>query len=370
MMPSRPLPASVGELPTPCVLIDLDVLERNVADMQRRAKESGVKLRPHAKTHKSPEVGRIQIAAGATGLTLAKTSEAEVFAELGFEDVFLGYPVYGADKARRLLALSDRMRIAVGADSAEGARSLGDVFHAAGRRLRVRLKIDCGYGRVGVPPERAVETARRLADLPGIELEGLFTHGGQGYAARTADEAARASKDEGRAVVEAAEAVRAAGLPADEVSLGSTPTARAAMTAPGATECRPGTYVYNDFSQVQLGSCRLEDCAMTILATVVSVPATDRAVLDSGSKTLSNDPLHPVPGGHGSVLGTKSRLARLSEEHGVVKVEPEDAFRVGQRVRVLPNHACQVSNLHDRLVAVRGDRVEGWITVAARGCVE
>jgi len=372
MMPASPLPSSVEELATPCVLIDLDVLERNVADMQQRARAAGVRLRPHAKTHKSPEVGRIQISAGASGLTLAKTSEAEVFAGLGFEDLFLGFPVYGADKARRLLALADRVRLAVGTDSVEGARSLGDVFHAAGRRLRVRLKIDCGYGRVGVPPERAVAAAREIAGLPGIELEGLFTHGGQGYAARSPDEAERASRDEGRAVVEAAEAVRAAGLlGADaEVSLGSTPTARSAMTSRGATECRPGTYVYNDFSQVSLGSCRLEDCAMTILATVVSVPASDRAVLDAGSKTLSNDPLHPVPGGHGAVLGRTSRLARLSEEHGVIRVEPGESFRVGERVRVLPNHACQVSNLHDRLVAVRGGRVEGWITVAARGCVE
>ena len=370
MMPEPVLPASVDELPTPCVLIDLDVLERNVSDMQGRAREAGVGLRPHAKTHKSPEVARLQLAAGAAGITLAKTSEAEVFAGLGFEDVFLGFPIYGADKARRLLALSDRMRIAVGADSAEGARSLGEVFHAAKRRLRVRLKIDCGYGRVGVPPERAVETAREIADVPGIQLEGLFTHGGQGYAAKTSEEAARAARDEGRAVVEAAEAVRGAGLPAEVVSLGSTPTARSSMTSRGATECRPGTYVYNDFSQVQLGSCRLEDCAMTILATVVSVPARDRAVLDAGSKTLSNDPLHPVPGGHGAVLGKASRLARLSEEHGVIRIEPGDAFRVGERVRVLPNHACQVSNLHDRLVAVRGARVEGWIHVAARGCVE
>ena len=144
---------SIEELPTPSVLVDLDVLERNVRAMQERAREAGVKLRPHAKTHKSPEVGRLQLSAGATGLTLAKTSEAEVFAALGFDDIFLGYPVYGADKARRLLALSDRIRIAVGVDSTEGAESLGSVFHAAGLRLPVRLKIDCGFHRVGVAPE-------------------------------------------------------------------------------------------------------------------------------------------------------------------------------------------------------------------------
>jgi D-serine deaminase-like pyridoxal phosphate-dependent protein len=303
-------------------------------------------------------------------LTLAKTSEAEVFASLGFDDIFLGYPVFGADKARRLLSLYDRVRLIVGVDSVEGAKSLGDVFHAAGRKLPVRLKIDCGYHRVGVAPERAVDVARRIADLPGLAFAGVFTHGGQGYAGRTPEEVAEAGHVEGRVVAESADAIRTAGLPVDEVSLGSTPTVRSALSERGVTECRPGTYVYNDFSQATLGSCLLEDCAMTILATVVSVPAADRAVLDAGSKTLSTDPLRPSGGGHGAILGRRSRIARLSEEHGVIDVVPGETFRVGERVRVLPNHACIVSNLHDRLVAVRDGRVEGQITVAARGCVQ
>jgi D-serine deaminase-like pyridoxal phosphate-dependent protein len=266
--------------------------------------------------------------------------------------------------------MSDRIRLAVGADSEEGARTLSDVFRAAGRRLAVRLKVDCGYGRVGVPPERVVETALAIAELPGLEFQGLFTHGGQGYGATTPEEAMQAASEEGRAVAEAAEAVRAAGLPVGEVSLGSTPTASRSIGTRGITECRPGTYVYNDFSQVSLESCGPEDCAMTVLSTIVSVPAPGRAVADAGSKTLSSDPLRPAAGGHGLVLGTSSRVARLSEEHGVIAVEPGDSFRVGQRIRILPNHACIVSNLHDRLVAVRSGRVEGQITVAARGCVQ
>ncbi len=361
---------TIDELSTPSVLIDLAILERNVGEMQERAKKAGVKLRPHAKTHKSPEVAKLQLSAGASGLTLAKTSEAEVFASLGFDDIFLGYPIFGTDKARRLLALSDRVRLAVGVDSLEGAKSLGDVFHAAGRKLPVRLKIDCGYHRVGVAPERAVDVARRVADLHGLSFAGVFTHGGQGYAGRTPEEVAEAGHVEGRVVAESADAIRSAGLPVEEVSLGSTPTVRSALSERGVTECRPGTYVYNDFSQATLGSCNLEDCAMTILATVVSVPAPDRAVLDAGSKTLSTDPLRPSGGGHGAILGRKSRIARLSEEHGVIDVVPGETFRVGDRVRVLPNHACIVSNLHDRLVAVRDGRVEGQITVAARGCVQ
>ena len=361
---------SVEDLPTPAVLVDLDVLAENVARMQRLARDAGVALRPHAKTHKSPEVGRLQLEAGARGLTLAKTSEAEVFAAFGFDDLFLAYPVFGADKARRLLALSDRVRLTVGADGIEGARSLGAVFAAAGRRLRIRLKVDTGLHRVGVPPERAVSVAAEIAGLPGIELAGVFTHGGQGYGAPTPEEVARVGRAEGRALAETAAALREAGLPAAEVSVGSTPTAASAMTSAGVTECRPGTYVYNDRSQVALGSCRETDCAMTILATVVSVPSPDRAVVDAGSKTLSTDPMRPVEDGFGAVVGRKTRIARLSEEHGVMAVEPGERFRVGDRVRLLPNHACVVANLHDELVAVRGGRVEGRIHVAARGKVQ
>lgn len=369
-MTSTSAPERLQDLATPAVLVDLDVVERNVSAMQARANAAGVKLRPHAKTHKAPRIGRMQIAGGASGVTLAKVSEAEVFVRAGFDDIFLGYPIVGEDKARRLLALSDRAKIVVGADSEEGARSLGEVFHAAGRRLAVRLKIDCGFHRVGVLPERALETASRIARLPGITLQGLFTHGGQGYGGETPEDVARIGRDEGRIVVEAAESLRASGVPVDDVSLGSTPTVAAAVSQRGVTECRPGTYVFNDFSQVSLGTCGPQDCALTVLSTVVSVPAPDRAVVDAGSKTLSTDPLRPRAGGHGLLVGHRSRIARLSEEHGVIQVEEGERFRVGQRVRILPNHACVVSNLHDRLIALRGDRIEGEIVVEARGCVQ
>jgi len=361
---------ALEDLPTPSVLVDLDVAEANIARMQARARQAGVLLRPHAKTHKSAAVGRMQIAAGARGLTLAKTSEAETFADLGFEDIFLAYPIVGADKARRLLALSDRIRLAVGVDSVSGARSLAGEFRAAGRRLRVMLKIDSGFRRVGVAPESAVPMAREIAEVPGLELAGVFTYGGQGYAGPTPDAVARAGSEEGRIVADAARAIREAGLPADEVSLGSTPTAASAMKEAGVTECRPGTYVFNDRTQLALGGCREEDCALTILATVVSVPAPDRAVLDAGSKTLSSDPLRPSADGFGIVVGRQSRIARVSEEHGVLAVAPGESFRVGELVRVLPNHACAVVNLHDALVAMRRGCVEGSISVDARGRVQ
>jgi len=363
---SRP----IEDLPTPAVLVDLDVLERNISRQAVRAKSAGVRLRPHAKTHKCPEIARLQLGAGAAGISLAKTSEAEVFADTGFEDIFIAYPVVGLGKAERLLALSDRLRLAVGVDSVEGALLLSGPFAAAGRRLDVLLKIDCGYHRVGVLPENALAIAERLAELPGIRLRGLFTHAGHVYQAKTPEDVAEIGKQEGEILASTAVALEQAGLPIEEVSVGSTPSARHAMRIAGVTECRPGNYVFHDGSQVALGTCGPEDCAMTILATVVSVPASDRAVADAGSKTLSQDSLRPRPNGHGLILGTQSRLQSLSEEHGVARVEDGDSFRVGERIRILPNHACVVSNLHDRLYGIRANRVETEFRIAARGRVE
>jgi D-serine deaminase-like pyridoxal phosphate-dependent protein len=360
----------VDELSTPAVVVDLDVLEGNVARLAAAARTAGVRLRPHAKTHKCPDIGRLQLATGAVGLSLAKVSEAEVFARAGFDDLFVAYPTVGSDKARRLLALQERARLAVGVDSVAGAASLGAVFAAAGLRLDVRLKVDVGYHRVGVAPEDALGVARAVAALPGIELRGVFTHAGHAYAAPTPEAVAEIARAEARTLAEVAAALRTDGLAIDEVSVGSTPTARAALGAGGISECRPGNYVFHDATQVSLGTCALEDCALTVVATVVSVPGPGRAFVDAGSKTLSSDALRPRPGGHGWILGRRSRLASLSEEHGWVEVAEGESFRVGERVRILPNHACVVANLHDRLHGARAGRIETVFEVAARGCVD
>ena len=378
--PPTPLARSGGSLPhmprttletlaTPAVVVDLDVLERNIACMAGRAREAGVRLRPHAKTHKCPEIARLQRAAGAWGLSVAKVGEAEVFANAGFDDLFVAYPVVGEDKGRRLLSLADRARLGVGVDSVEGARTLARPFREAGRSLDVLLKVDVGYGRVGVLAERAVDVAGRLANLPGVRLRGVFTHAGHGYLAETRAAVDEIARLEGERLAAAAADLRTAGLPVEEVSVGSTPTAWGAMRVAGVTECRPGNYVFHDASQVALGTCGVEDCALTVVATVVSVPAADRAVVDAGSKTLSSDPLRPRAGGYGQVLGRASRIEKLSEEHGVLAVAEGESFRVGERVRILPNHACVVANLHDCLVGVSGDRVEAILEVAARGRV-
>ena len=360
---------TLDSIETPAALVDLDVVERNVAAMAERARRAGVRLRPHAKTHKTVEIARLQLAAGANGLSVAKVGEAEVFAAAGFQDLFVAYPVVGEDKGRRLLALADRARLAVGVDSPDGARTLDSVFRASGRRLDVLLKVDVGFHRVGVLPDHAVQAAQSISSLSGLRLRGVFTHAGHAYLAESPEGVAEVGRSEGSILVETAQRIRDSGIEIEEVSVGSTPTARHAMAIPGVTSCRPGNYVFHDASQVNLGVCAAEECALTVLATVVSVPAAFRAVVDAGSKTLSSDPLRPRGPGFGFVIGRQSRLARLSEEHGVIDVASGETFRVGERVRILPNHACVVSNLHDRLVGIRGGRVETELAVAARGRV-
>lgn len=361
---------SLHDLETPSVLIDLDRLEANIAKMSDRARHDGIALRPHAKTHKVPEIGWMQMRAGAVGLSLAKTSEAEVFARHGFPDLFVAYPVVSPSKADRLVALSRRLTLCVGVDSIEGASVLGASASKAGTTLRVSLKVDCGFHRVGVAPDDALAIGVRIAAIKGLALVSVFTHAGQAY--HRSDPAAieSDSADEATIVVGAAEELRKAGVKIETVSVGSTPTSRFGFARKGVTEGRPGNYVYLDRTQVGLGTCGIDECAMSILATVVSVSGSTRAVLDSGSKTLALDVLRPKPDGYGLVLGTSSRLTALSEEHGIVAVAPGDRFKVGQRVRVLPNHACVVSNLHDRVYGVRGEKVETVFEVAARGCVD
>lgn len=361
---------TIHDLETPSVLIDLDRLERNITRMAARAREDGISLRPHAKTHKVPEIGWMQIRAGAVGLSLAKTSEAEVFAKHGFTDLFVAYPVVSPTKAERLVALSRRVKLRVGVDSIEGATVLGNAAARAGEKLSVSLKVDSGFHRVGVAPEEAVAIGTKIAAIPGLALTSVFTHAGQAYHRVDPLDIRKDNTTEASIVIEAAEGLRKAGVAIETVSVGSTPTSRFGFAHKGITEARPGNYVYLDRTQVGLQTCTFDDCAMSILATVVSVSGRERAVLDSGSKTLALDMTRPKPDGYGLVIGTESRLSGLSEEHGVVAVAEGDAFKVGQRVRVWPNHACVVSNLHNRVYGIRGESVEAVFEVAARGCVD
>ena len=350
---------------TPEVLVDADVLAVNLARMATLTSARGLGLRPHAKTHKIPQVARLQLDAGAVGLTVATIGEAEVFAAAGCPDLFVAYPLWPGDSgARRLAAVAERSRVAVGVDSAEGAAHLLRRLGTAADRVGVWVEIDSGHHRSGVEPGGAELHA--VAGAAGLRVSGVFTFPGHSYAPGAAVAAAEQERD---ALVRARDVLAAAGHDVTHVSGGSTPSAEFSSGA-DLTEVRPGVYALGDAQQVELGRCGWDDVALTVAATVVSRHETGarRVVVDAGTKVLGGD--RPAwATGFGRVLGhPDARVTALSEHHGTV-VWPDDAPlpRRGERLRLVPNHVCLVPNLVDDVAVVRGGAViDRWV-VAARG---
>jgi D-serine deaminase-like pyridoxal phosphate-dependent protein len=365
----------LADLPTPQVLIDHPRARANIARVQTLATDAGKRLRPHAKTHKSPIVARWQIDAGAVGVCCAKVGEAEVFVAAGVTDIRLPYPV-NPSNAARVLALMDRATISIIVDHLDVARGWSDAMQRAGRTLDVLIKVDVGFHRCGIDPASdALGFVQTIASMPGLRLRGLLSHAGHGYSAASEDELASIAHDEAATLTALRERAAASGIAFDEISVGATPTLRFSARQSGLTELRPGNYVYFDRTQVALGAATLDDCALTVLATVVSAPAADRIILDCGSKTLTTDQARGITkaSGFGLVLqddGTADEslsVERLSEEHATVRVSGRTQLKPGDRVRVVPNHSCVVSNLVDVVRLVDGDEVVDTIPVAARG---
>jgi D-serine deaminase-like pyridoxal phosphate-dependent protein len=330
------------------------------------AADAGVALRPHAKTHKMPQVARLQLAAGSQGITVAKLGEAEVMAAAGIRDIFIAYPIVGAAKLERLCKLAEEQEIRVAADSWPVLEAMSRAAAARGLRIKVRLEVDSGFGRCGLQSEAEVlELAERAAGLGGVEIVGLMGFGGHSYNAAGEAEIADVARAEAGQLVGMLAALRERGI-GDEISVGSTPTSRYAARVPGVTEIRPGTYVFSDRTQVQLGWGELDDCALTVLTTVVSRPTAERAIIDVGTKGLTSDPA-PVPG-FGAVRGRPGLdVETLTEEHGIVAVRDGENPPIGDRLEVIPNHACGALNMFDEVYVVRGgDVVDRW-EVAARG---
>jgi D-serine deaminase-like pyridoxal phosphate-dependent protein len=363
------------ELDTPCLLVDVDRLDANLARMAALAATRQVVLRPHAKTHKSPAVAARQLAAGARGLTVATVSEAEVFAAAGFDDLFLAYPLWVTPaQGARLRALLDIVTLTIGVDSPDSARALAaQVSTQLPRdlrdRLRVLIEVDSGQHRSGVPPDDAGELAEQVRHA-GLDVRGVFTFPGHSYAP---DGRQSAADDEADALARAAAALTKRGIAAEVVSGGSTPSVGLApnfdpSTGAGAmTELRPGVYVFGDAQQWELGAMQPEEIALTCLGTVVS-HAGGQLVLDSGSKALGADRA-PWATGHGRLLDHPgARITGLSEHHAVVQW-PGGAPRpeLGSRLRVVPNHVCNAVNLADRLLVVANGRIVDTWPVAARG---
>jgi D-serine deaminase-like pyridoxal phosphate-dependent protein len=369
----------LSDLPTPQILIDRPRALANIDRVQTMANAAGARLRPHAKTHKSPIVARWQIDRGAVGICCAKLGEAEVFVAAGVTDIRLPYPVNPANAAR-LVALMDHASLSIIVDHLAVARGWAEAMRRAGRTLDVLVKVDVGFHRCGIDPDGdALGFLQQIASLEGLRLRGLLSHAGHAYHAASENDLRAIAAQEAETLTTLRARAAASGIALDEISVGATPSLRFSAQLDGITELRPGNYVYFDRTQVALGAASLDDCALTVLATVVSKPAADRIILDCGSKTLTSDIARGITKatGYGAVLkadGASPRevddaltIERLSEEHATVRAAGGTRLEPGDRVRVVPNHSCTVSNLVDVVRLVEGDEVIDSIPIAARG---
>jgi D-serine deaminase-like pyridoxal phosphate-dependent protein len=356
------------EVDTPSLLVDMDRLERNLTGMAAAARSAGLQLRPHAKTHKSVEVARRQLELGAAGITVAKPQEALAFWRAGIRPIFLAYPPVGSLKLAALEPIVADRALMVGLDDIRTARPLGELAARLGGTIPVLFEVDTGMERVGIRwGEAAAGAAAEVARVPGLELLGIFTHEGHAHDVPPAELSSFAAEIAGR-LQATAELLRSQGIPCPVVSAGSTLTARHMRRDLGVTEIRPGTYVYNDVRTVVSGAAEWDDCALTILATVVSRPEPGRAAIDAGSKIFTTA---EEPGfGFGHVVDVPgARLVRLSEEHGVMLLDdPTVDVAIGDRVRVIPVHVCPTVNMQRELIKVRDNQAVGAITVDAALC--
>jgi D-serine deaminase-like pyridoxal phosphate-dependent protein len=362
---------------TPHLLIDGAKMTRNIEKMAGIARERGVKLRPHVKTHKIPMIARRQLESGAAGITVAKVSEAEVLADGGIQDIFIAYPLVTEPKIKQAIGLSrGGVRLVVGVDSLEGGRRLSRIAALEDHELEVRLEVDTGLRRTGVPFDGAVELAAEIASLENLRLSGIYTYRGAVLESGVPTlDLKQAGLEEGKLMISLADRMRDRGVEVEDVSLGSTPTAGYAAEVEEVTEIRPGTYVFYDRMQARLGACSLEECAASVMATVVSRPSENLAILDGGSKTFATDvppgtkPLNLE--GFGHVVGyPEAVLERLTEEHGMLRVKSEHDLGVGDTVQIIPNHVCSTVNLHNEVYMMDGDSGAERIEVSARGKLE
>ena len=348
----------IADLETPCVVIDVARVEANLAKAQAHANANNYALRPHIKTHKLPRFAKRQIELGAVGITTQKLGEAEVMADAGIADIFVPYNIVGDKKLARLAALNDRVTLSVTADSPDTVAGYAATFLGRAKPLTVLIECDTGGGRCGVQsPAQALALARQVAMSPGLRFGGLMT-----YPARGKFSEADRWLGDAKAMIEDA------GIAVPRITSGNSPD----IWHTGDTvvsERRPGTYIYFDRSQMAYGVASFADCALTVLATVVSRPTATRAVIDAGSKSLTSDTLgldgFGVIQGHEEIV-----ITALSEEHGIIELpEASDWPRIGDRVRIIPNHACVVSNLFDVVNLIGADGEIETVPVAARGLV-
>ncbi|QPC88720.1 D-TA family PLP-dependent enzyme [Mesorhizobium sp. NBSH29] len=346
----------MADIETPTPVVDLDRVDRNLRTMQDYCDRHGIALRPHIKTHKIPAFAQRQLALGAQGITCQKLTEAEIMADAGIDDILISYPLVGQGKAARLAALAPRCRMTVAVDNPLALATAADAARISGATIAVYVEFDSGMERTGVVSvAEALALAQQLQSCEGLAFAGLMTY--------------PASQKTVGFVAEAKKHFADAGLDIPRISGGGTPKAFHTHELGCIDELRVGTYIYNDRATIGSGAVSLEDCALHVLATVISRPTPERAVIDCGSKTLTSDPAGSGITGFGAIIGYPDAIiTRISEEHGVVDLSAcAERPTFGDRLTIVPNHVCPVANLHDRITLARGDNVVGELAVSARG---
>jgi D-serine deaminase-like pyridoxal phosphate-dependent protein len=355
---------TVQDLDTPALIVDLDIMERNLRRVAEYSAQHGLRLRPHTKTHKSTFLARQQLALGAAGLTVAKVGEAEVMLGAQPADLLIAFPVIGEPKLRRLTELARVTRITVALDSLTAAQHLSQAAESAGVDVGLLVEIDVGLKRVGVKPSDALEFARLVAALPHLRFLGITF-----YPGHIRDQNEQKIAELSRTIAGLRNEFARAGLEASIVSGGSTPLLYRSHEIEGLNEIRPGTYIFNDMNTVASGGCALEDCAASILVTVVSHNRPDRMIVDGGSKTFSSDRASTGEPGFGRVVDAPAAaFDRMNEEHGFIDLKTANRrFEIGDKLRIIPNHICVAVNLHEVVYGVRGGKVEEMWKVEGRG---
>lgn len=363
----------IDQLETPCIVIDMAKTEKNVAKMQEAADKYNCSLRPHIKTHKMPLFARMQLAHGASGITCAKVTEAEVMADGGAEDIFIAYPMVGEFRIKRAIELAKRIkRLILAVDSTECAVMLNEAAKTAGITLEVRLEVDTGAKRTGVLRNQAAKLAKEIHGLSNLELTGIYTFKSLVYQDKATEDKHLAGAEEGDLMEQIACEIRNAGIPIKEISAGSTPTGLEVAKTGKVDEIRPGTYLFNDYMLYKEGAAAMEDIAVRFYVTVVSVPCLEYAVIDGGTKTFPMDiPLDAPPyyyPGYALVEGNEDlQLKRMNEEHGIITSKKGDTgLKAGDKLALIPIHICTAVNMQNQVYLYDGESLRQE-KVAARG---